>query len=80
MSVAIAPEEARRIKELITQFLYATYGSWVVSKVEIDSINKQEKQIEVSGKFDTGSIFEEKWSYFTIKLDAQYRLISYQRT
>lgn len=78
--MSVAPDEARKIMRIITEFLNATHGAWNVGKVEIKSIKKQQDRVEIMGKVDTGSIFEYKWVNFTMVLDSQYRLISYERT
>ena len=78
-SLSIASEEGRKIKTIITEFLYATHG-YGVGKVEIDSMKKHENQIEIHGKYDIGGILAFKWVKFTMVLDADYRLLSYERT
>lgn len=79
ISLSVAPEEGRKIKRLVTDFLYATHGYWGVKSVELDSIKKQQNQIEIHGKYDAGGLVETKWVHFTIVFDTQYRLISYER-
>lgn len=78
--MSVAPEEARKLRKLVTDFLYATHGSWNVATVEFQSIKKSQNQIEIDGTFDSGGFLETKIVSFTIVLDVQYRLISYERT
>lgn len=78
-SLSIASEEAKKIKTIITEFLYATHG-YSVGKVDIDSMKKHENQIEIHGKYDVGGLIAYKWVKFTMVLDANYRLLSYERT
>lgn len=79
ISLSVAPEEAKKLKALITDFLYATHGAWSVGKVELLSIIKEQNKIKVKGKYDVGGFIEYKWINFTMVLDTQYRLISYER-
>ena len=79
ISLSVAPDEARKIMRIITEFLNATHGAWNVGKIQIKSIKKQQNQIEIIGKVDMGTIFEYKWVNFTVVLDSQYRLVSYER-
>jgi len=78
--LSVAPEEAKKIKNLVTEFLYATHGSWSVNYIKLESIKIQQNQIEVKGTFDSGGLFETKIVSFTILMDSRYRLISYERT
>lgn len=78
--LSVAPEEARRINRLITDFLYATHGAWTVKTIKLLSIKKEQNQIKIKGKFDVGGLAQYKWIDFTMVLDTQYRLISYERT
>lgn len=75
----MASDEIKKIKTIITEFLYATHG-YGVGKVEIERVKKQENQIEAHGKFDIGGLMAYRWVNFTIVLDANYRLVSYERT
>jgi hypothetical protein len=78
--LGIAPEEAGRLKDFITNFLVATHGAWNVTGVVITSIKKTQNQIEVKGTFDGGTLFVVKIVSFTIVLDSNYHLVSYERT
>lgn len=78
--MSVAPNEAKKVMSIVTEFLKATHGAWNVGKVDIQSIKKQPDQIEIIAKVDMGGIFEYKWVNFTMILDSQYRLISYERT
>jgi hypothetical protein len=77
--MAIEPEEIRRIKRQITEFLYATHG-YLIRDVQIISLKRKESQIEIKGKYNEGSFLEAKIVNFTMMLDEYYRLVSYERT
>ncbi|HML02979.1 MAG TPA: hypothetical protein VK487_06360 [Candidatus Bathyarchaeia archaeon] len=78
--MGIAPEEGRRLKDFITNFLESTHGLFNVSDVVLKSIKKTASQIEVKGTFDGGTLFQVKTVSFTIVVDSNYHLISYERT
>lgn len=78
--MGMAPEEAGKLKDFIANFLYSTHGFWNVSDVVLKSIKKTANQVEVKGTFNGGTIFQVKTIDFTILLDSNYHLISYERT
>ena len=72
--LAVAPEEAKKIKELVTNFLYSIHG-YSVSNVDFDVVKKETSKITIKGSYDlSGKSLE-----FTLELDDQYRLLSYER-
>jgi hypothetical protein len=75
----MAPDEGRKIKAVISEFLSATIGFPSYGKLEINSIKKEKNQVEVHGKVDVGGLLEYKWMNFTIVLDENFRLLSYER-
>ena len=79
IKLVVAPEEAAKLKKFVEDFLGATHGLRNVSNVVITSIKKIQDQIEVKGTFDGGPIFQIKIINFTIVLDSNYSLISYER-
>ena len=75
----MAPDEAKKIKEVVTNFLKAVHGE-AVGNIDFDEMKKEQDRVLLHGTFQTRSrIGRTHSTVFTMELDKQNQLISYSR-
>lgn len=78
--LTLAPEEARKIKEVVTNFLCTVHGQ-SVCQVDFDEMKKEQDKIAIHGSFQIrkSRLPRSNSITFRMELDNEHHLLSYVR-
>jgi hypothetical protein len=78
-ALTMAPDEAKKIKEIVTKFLLAVHGQ-AVGSIDFDEMKREQDKITLHGSYQIRSRLARSRSVtFKMELDNDNHLLSYVR-